>query len=77
MKKASVGTLAFSSTDWWSWRESNPRPTTFRLPLYMLSLSLSFDADSPTDRDRQRLFPYFLADQLRTSRTSELMRVDD
>lgn len=59
--RISVGLVDFYGPSWtliwWSWRESNPRPTTFCPSIYMLSLSLVFIASSPTGRDRGRLSP--------------------
>jgi len=45
-----------SPSIWWRWRESNPRPTTFRRSLYMRSQSLFFIESSRTGTDRFRLF---------------------
>jgi hypothetical protein len=67
-----------SPSIWWRWRESNPRPTTFRRSLYMRSQSLFFIESSRTGTDRFRLFTWgfsVLASDLPLSRVDESRRL--
>lgn len=66
------------SLKWWRWRESNPRPTTFRSSIYMLSRSLIFIDRSRTGTDRAHLFTLgfsVLASDLPLSRVDESRRL--
>lgn len=66
------------SPKWWRWRESNPRPTTFRSSIYMLSRSLIFIDRSRTGTDRAHLFTLgfsVLASDLPLSRVDESRRL--